>query len=314
MLDWESLRHFLAVARTGTLSGAARDLQVDHATVSRRLAALEAGLQALLVERLPRSCRLTPLGVSVFEQAKTMEAAAFAIERQTRASHEPVSGKVSLSAPPVLTTHLLAGRLADFRAAYPGIQLSVSAQARAVSLTHCLRCAVRRHAAAALAAGTGGSTARGLRTQRYQQPSRRCPCRGGRGRPALFPGGCRCRPGTAGTRGRCILTRHLAGGAQGLAALGPCARGDGFSGRGSGRARRIWGRFGIGSYALKRLLRAEKGHPLNSGRRPPARTRCHVPKCMAQILSVGGACCHAMQGTPSEGGSCAEGDHRYFLH
>lgn len=135
MLDWESLRHFLAVARTGTLSGAARDLQVDHATVSRRLAALEAGLQALLVERLPRSCRLTPLGVSVFEQAKTMEAAAFAIERQTRASHEPVSGKVSLSAPPVLTTHLLAGRLADFRAAYPGIQLSVSAQARAVSLT-----------------------------------------------------------------------------------------------------------------------------------------------------------------------------------
>ncbi|NUA27321.1 LysR family transcriptional regulator [Cupriavidus basilensis] len=135
MLDWENLRHFLAVARTGTLSGAARDLQVDHATVSRRLAALEAGLQALLVERLPRSCRLTPLGVSVFEHAKTMEAAAFAIERQTRASHEPVSGKVSLSAPPVLTTHLLAGRLADFRAAYPGIQLCVSAQARAVSLT-----------------------------------------------------------------------------------------------------------------------------------------------------------------------------------
>lgn len=135
MLDWENLRHFLAVARTGTLSGAARDLRVDHATVSRRLAALEAGLQALLIERLPRSCRLTPLGVLVFEHAKAMEAAAFAIERQTRASHEPVSGKVSLSAPPVLTTHLLAGRLADFRAAYPGIQLSVSAQARAVSLT-----------------------------------------------------------------------------------------------------------------------------------------------------------------------------------
>ena len=60
MFDWENLRHFLAVAREGTLSGAARSLKVDHATVSRRLAALEAELQAPLVERLPRSCRLTP--------------------------------------------------------------------------------------------------------------------------------------------------------------------------------------------------------------------------------------------------------------
>ena len=46
MFDWENLRHFLAVAREGTLSGAARSLKVDHATVSRRLAALEAELQA----------------------------------------------------------------------------------------------------------------------------------------------------------------------------------------------------------------------------------------------------------------------------
>ena len=53
MFDWENLRHFLAVAREGTLSGAARSLKVDHATVSRRLAALEAELQAPLVERLP---------------------------------------------------------------------------------------------------------------------------------------------------------------------------------------------------------------------------------------------------------------------
>ncbi|WP_310740940.1 helix-turn-helix domain-containing protein [Ideonella benzenivorans] len=60
--DWENLRHFLAVTRTGTLSGAARALQVDHAIVSRRLAALEAELHVTLVERLPRACRLTPMG------------------------------------------------------------------------------------------------------------------------------------------------------------------------------------------------------------------------------------------------------------
>ncbi|RKP49099.1 LysR family transcriptional regulator [Trinickia fusca] len=135
MFDWENLRHFLAVGRAGTLSGAARSLRVDHATVSRRLAALEDELKVALVERLPRACRLTPAGIQVFEQAKAMEAAAFAVERHTRASQAPLSGKVTLSAPPVLVTHFLATRLADFQTAYPGIQLSITAEARQVSLT-----------------------------------------------------------------------------------------------------------------------------------------------------------------------------------
>ncbi|MFC4276665.1 LysR family transcriptional regulator [Achromobacter aloeverae] len=134
MFDWENLRHFLAVGRAGTLSGAARALEVDHATVSRRLAALEAEVQAPLVERLPRACRLTAIGARVFEQAKLMEAAAFAIERQARASQTDLKGRVSLSAPPMLATHFLAPRLADFQAAYPGIQLAVSSEARQVSL------------------------------------------------------------------------------------------------------------------------------------------------------------------------------------
>ncbi len=135
MFDWENFRHFLAVARTGTLSGAARSLQVDHATVSRRLAALEAELQIALVERLPRSSRLTPIGIQVYAHAKAMETSAFAVERLARASHEPVTGKVTLSAPPVLVAHLLAQQLAGFRAEHPAIQLSVSAQAHQVSLS-----------------------------------------------------------------------------------------------------------------------------------------------------------------------------------
>lgn len=135
MFDWENFRHFLAVARAGTLSGAARSLQVDHATVSRRLSALEAELQAALVERLPRCCRLTPIGLHVYEQAKAMETAAFAVERLTRAGQTPLSGTVTLSAPPVLATHLLAQRLPGFRSDYPGIRLSVAAQAQQVSLS-----------------------------------------------------------------------------------------------------------------------------------------------------------------------------------
>jgi len=134
MFDWENVRHFLAVARIGTLSGAARSLKVDHATVSRRLHALEDETRTRLVERLPRSCKLTPAGQRVFELARAMEDGAFAIERFLDASRSPLSGTVSLSAPPVLVANFLVKHLADFRRAHPGIQLSVSAQARQVSL------------------------------------------------------------------------------------------------------------------------------------------------------------------------------------
>ena len=53
MFDWENMRHFLALARIGTFSGAARSLKVDHATVSRRLSALEDEMKTRLVERFP---------------------------------------------------------------------------------------------------------------------------------------------------------------------------------------------------------------------------------------------------------------------
>jgi DNA-binding transcriptional LysR family regulator len=135
MLDWEDIRHFLAVAQTGTLSGAARSLKVDHATVSRRLAALETALDVRLVDRLPRSCRLTTIGKQVLARAVEMEAGVHGIGRLAKAAHAPLVGRITLSAPPVLVAHLLAEHLARFRAEYPDIRLSLSAQGQQVSLS-----------------------------------------------------------------------------------------------------------------------------------------------------------------------------------
>jgi DNA-binding transcriptional LysR family regulator len=135
MIDWENIRHFVAVARIGTLSGAARSLNVDHATVSRRLSAFEDEVKARLVDRLPRACKLTPAGQRVFELAQGMEENVYAIERFLEASRTPLSGRVTLSAPPVLVANFLVKHLADFRCAHPNIQLSVSGQARQVSLS-----------------------------------------------------------------------------------------------------------------------------------------------------------------------------------
>ncbi|MGJ7575100.1 LysR family transcriptional regulator [Variovorax sp. RB2P76] len=135
MFDWEDLRHFIAVARSGTLSGAARELKVDHATISRRLSSLERDLQVRLVERLPRACRLTDVGSHVFALARALEDDAFAIERTVRASQSPLAGKVALSVPPVLVASFLAQHLTEFRQRFPAIQLSVSGQAQQVSLS-----------------------------------------------------------------------------------------------------------------------------------------------------------------------------------
>ncbi|EQA7422313.1 LysR substrate-binding domain-containing protein [Yersinia enterocolitica] len=143
MFDWESMRHFLAVGREKTLSGAARVLGVDHATVSRRLASLEGELQLALVERLPRACHLTDAGRHLFEIAEAMETGAFAVERAAQAVIPSLTGRVTLSAPPVLVTHLLAMHLSDFSTRYPGITLSVASQPQQVSL-------VRREADIAL--------------------------------------------------------------------------------------------------------------------------------------------------------------------
>jgi DNA-binding transcriptional LysR family regulator len=135
MTDWEDIRHFLAVAECGTLSGAARKLKVDHATVSRRLAALEAALDVRLVDRLPRACRLTAIGEAVRERALAMEAGADGIARLAKAAHAPLVGRVAVSAPPVLVAPLLARHLARFHDEHPDIRLSLAAQSEQVSLS-----------------------------------------------------------------------------------------------------------------------------------------------------------------------------------
>jgi DNA-binding transcriptional LysR family regulator len=103
--------------------------------VSRRLAALEMALDVRLVDRLPRSCRLTVIGEAVRERALTMEAGADGIARLAKAAHVPLVGRVAVSAPPVLVAPLLARHLARFHDEHPDIRLSLAAQGEQVSLS-----------------------------------------------------------------------------------------------------------------------------------------------------------------------------------
>jgi len=134
MFAWDDLRHFIALADEGSLSAAARRLKVEHATVARRVAALEAATGVKLVDRRSGRYALTPDGERVAANARRMEAEAFAIERTVRARQDDLSGEVSVSAPPAMASHMIAPRLLRFRQSYPGLRLRLLGESRTVSL------------------------------------------------------------------------------------------------------------------------------------------------------------------------------------
>src|SRR5258708_13083676 len=76
MEQWDDVRFFLAIARESSLSGAARTLRVDHATVGRRLTALEQRLGAKLFNRTPEGFAITSAGQPKLNQAETKGTAA----------------------------------------------------------------------------------------------------------------------------------------------------------------------------------------------------------------------------------------------
>jgi DNA-binding transcriptional LysR family regulator len=123
-VDWDALQVFLAVARAGRMSAAARRLGVEHTTVSRRLAALEAELGVPLFYRTAAGYTLTPHGQNVLSSAEVMEGAAIAVAARAR-EQTPEAGRVRLALPPEFASHWVAPQLAPFRAAHPQIELQV---------------------------------------------------------------------------------------------------------------------------------------------------------------------------------------------
>lgn len=134
-MNWEDLRFFLAIARAGTLSRAAKALGVDQATVSRRLASLEAGLGSRLFIRLPRAARLTPLGEKILSQVMEMESLAFSVERQSSPENLPGRTRIAVSVPPVLSRHFFARHIHALALDIPQIQISVQSEPFFVSLS-----------------------------------------------------------------------------------------------------------------------------------------------------------------------------------
>lgn len=133
-MDWNDVRYFLAVHRAGTLAGAARALDVEHSTVSRRLGALERDLGAKLFVRTPDGFTLTAAGESVMPQAETMERAAEAALLRVKGDDARVEGVVRLSTSEGFSGYLTK-RLAALRERYPGLVIEIVATNRPLDLS-----------------------------------------------------------------------------------------------------------------------------------------------------------------------------------
>lgn len=134
-LDWNELRTVLAVARSGTLAGAARQLDVRHSTVFRRMENVERRLGARLFERSRQGWAPNAQGEAVAGAAAEMEEAALAAERAITGADARLEGVVRIATSELLAAFLLPRLLPRFLAEHPGVEVEVTAANRSVDLT-----------------------------------------------------------------------------------------------------------------------------------------------------------------------------------
>ncbi len=134
-IDWNDLRIFLGVFRSGSLRGAARLLRLNHATVSRRLKALEAGLGSRLFDRTPEGFAPTQAGDDLLAYAERVEDELDRAQQQIAGRDTGLSGVVKVSLPYAILRGFLAPDLRAFSELYPGIDLDLDVSDRFSDLT-----------------------------------------------------------------------------------------------------------------------------------------------------------------------------------
>ncbi|MBB2191248.1 LysR family transcriptional regulator [Gluconacetobacter azotocaptans] len=136
MIDWDDVRYFLAVARGGSVRAAAGHLGVNHSTVLRRIAQLEKHLGAHMFEKLPSGYRLTAAGEEILGFANQMEASSRQLETRVFGRDQSVRGRLRVTLPPFLATHLLMPDLADFARMHPDIEMELLPAGEVANLTN----------------------------------------------------------------------------------------------------------------------------------------------------------------------------------
>jgi len=133
-VNWDDVRIFLAVARKGQILAAAQALGLNHATVARRVSALEQDLGSTLLRRRPNGSELTVQGERFLAHAEAMESASLAA-RETAGADSAVEGSVRVGAPDGFGVTFLAPRLGELSGRHPELRVELVPVPRAFSLS-----------------------------------------------------------------------------------------------------------------------------------------------------------------------------------
>lgn len=125
MENWDDYRFILALNRFATLRSAAAHLGVNHSTVSRRLAVINARYASPVFEQAAGRYVTTPLGEQLVHAASQMEEINFTANRQQVAIGTGLSGPITLSVPGALARYVLLAPLTQFCRDHPAIQLTI---------------------------------------------------------------------------------------------------------------------------------------------------------------------------------------------
>ncbi|MDB5566954.1 MAG: LysR family transcriptional regulator [Tardiphaga sp.] len=120
-MEWSDLRIFLAIAREGTLGGAAQKLGQSQPTMGRRLKALELAVGHTLFQRTGEGFVLTDEGHAVLSHAERIEEEALALQRQLDGQDQLLEGMLRISSSDWFGAHLLAPVFAEFVKLHPQV-------------------------------------------------------------------------------------------------------------------------------------------------------------------------------------------------
>lgn len=124
-MNWDDMRLFLAVARMGSISGAARQLGVQHSTVSRRMRQLEEKLGARLIERKKTGYELTPAGEKVKLASINIESEVITVDGALLGKDTNLVGPLRITAINNMASTVLMPLFADFSKQHPQVDLHI---------------------------------------------------------------------------------------------------------------------------------------------------------------------------------------------
>ncbi len=134
-VNWDDVRLFLAAARAGQILSASRRLGINHATLGRRITALEDALGTSLLIRRTNGCMLTVEGEAFFRAAERMEAEMLDAQAATGRVDTAIAGTVRIGAPDGFGVSFLASRLGRLTRRHPELKVQLVPVPRSFSLS-----------------------------------------------------------------------------------------------------------------------------------------------------------------------------------